>query len=109
MINKLDYLDPNYPFKYDSNFNTYQILCNTKILCKNTKKYNNFTNSFTKMTTKSSYMVPEVQKYPILQNSDMISITRQSFNFSRPSSSREPMFSGRESIRENSADPIFVK
>jgi len=41
------------------------------------------------MTTQSSFKVPEISQYPIIKNSDMTAITRQSFDFRSVDSTNE--------------------
>ena len=89
MFKKFDYLDNNYPFKYNDKYNIYQILKNTKKLCKDNDRYNDYSSKYTKMTTRSTYIKPEVKEYPILYNSEMISITKKCYNTSRPESANE--------------------
>ena len=57
MFKNFDYCDSNYPFKYDKNYDVYQILKNTKRLCKSTEKYTDYTKTYTNMTIKKSYKI----------------------------------------------------
>ena len=81
MFDKFDYCDEKYPFKYSNNQKTYEILKNTKNLIKNSKSYFNFSSKYFNMTTKSTFKVPEITQYPIVKNTEMTAITRQSFDF----------------------------
>ena len=81
MFENFDYLDEKYPFRYDKNQKTYEILKNTKNLVKCSKSYLNFSQKYFNMTTKTTYKIPEIKNYPIIKNSEMTALTRQSFDF----------------------------
>jgi len=109
MFTKLDYCDSNYPFKFDNKFSVYQILKNTKKLCRHTRTYSDYTQSYTKMTTKSTYKVPEVREYPVLQNCEMISITRKRYDTKDPDKNdKENKSNDKELIGNNSENKTFV-